>query len=177
MFSLFKKIFSTTKQDEQEHVELEAPDTAPPIPVPEFDYTARVPEGWTLYVDGGDYETVPVTSYGQIRRALEELQELVRDAETAFLIIDNDAIPGGCAQTLCLKPDKRGPQMGEHYYFNELQLCDDGFHLYGEPKEGVWNDAGLKIDDSVLLLCTFIRDGGKLPEFPHMMRTFETDRW
>ena len=173
MFSFFKRIFSTTKQDEQEHVEIEASDAAPPVPVPEFDYTARVPDGWILYVDGGDYETVPVTSYGQIRWALEELQELVREAETAFLIISNDAIPNSCAQTLCFKPDKRGPDQGIHFYRNEVQVTGEGCYIYGKPiKKGkVFLDP--KIDDTALIFCTFIRDGGKLPEFPHLAHFYE----
>lgn len=173
MFSFFKKIFSNTKQDEQEHVALESPDTAPPVPVPEFDYTARVPDGWKIYVSLDDFEDTPITSYGQIRWALEEIQELASNNDQSFVIISNDAIPNGCAQTLCFKPDKRGPYKGIYGYRNEVQVSGEGCYLYGEPTKKGHSSGGAKIDDTALILCTFIRDGGKLPEFPHLVGTYE----
>ena len=175
MFSFFKKIFSNTKQDEQEHVELEAPDTAPPVPVPEFDYAARVPDGWGIYISFKDFDFIPVTSYGQIRWALEEIQELAAKDEQAFVQISNEDIPDGCgyAQTLCFKPAKRGPEKGIFYYRNEVQYTPEGCYLYGEPTKKGDSSGGAKIDDTALILCTFIRDGGKLPEFPHLVGTYE----
>ena len=170
MFSLFKKIFSNTKQDEQEHVE---PEAAPPVPVPEFDYTERVPDGWKIYVSLDDFEDTPITSYGQVRWALEEIQELASNNDQSFVIISNDAIPNGSAQTLCFKPDKRGPEKGIHFYRNEVQLRGEGCYLYGRPTKKGDSVLETKIDDTALILCTFIRDGGKLPEFPHLAHIYE----
>ena len=56
----------------------------PPVPVPEFDYTARVPDGWKIYVSLDDFEDTPITSYGQVRWALEEIQELASNNDQVF---------------------------------------------------------------------------------------------
>ncbi len=34
----------------------------------------------------------------------------------SFVIISNDAILNGSVQTLCFKPDKRGPEKGIRFY-------------------------------------------------------------
>ena len=88
----------------------------PPVPVPEFDYTARVPDGWKIYVSLDDFEDTPITSYGQVRWALEEIQELASNNDQSFVIISNDAILNGSVQTLCFKPDKRGPEKSIRFY-------------------------------------------------------------
>lgn len=161
MFSFFKK------QSKPWPATSENPNTERPISVPDFDYTARAPFGWELSFDGYYDEAEPITTYGQIKWALEELKRRQTRNRYGFIHIAN-IDSGANAQTVF-----EGTHKGEDLYWSELLFDEDGFFLYGRPNKKGENTGATAFDDAALVLCSFIRNGGEVADFPHLVRTYE----
>ncbi|WP_297851433.1 hypothetical protein [uncultured Corynebacterium sp.] len=141
MFSFFKK-----KQPEQTTI-------AEHVSAPTFDYTAQIPQGWELLIDGEN--PTPILSYSQIRSAMQQLEEW------SFLVVQKTGDSSVSAQALSI---------GQNFYRAEV-LVDEEPLAYGIPlKKGAKHGHGeTGIDDAALVLCTFIRDDGAVPQFPHLV--------
>lgn len=146
MFSIFKK-----KHSEPADAPLGDSTGSNPGPAVDFDFAAQAPDGWELLIDGEN--PTPIESYDQVRSALAELEEW------AFAIVQKSDDAKVSAQALF---------KGENCYQAEV-LTDEEPLIYGAPTKKGRNSEEAGLDDAALVLCTFIRNDGALPQLPHLV--------
>ncbi|KXZ58045.1 hypothetical protein Bravens_01077 [Brevibacterium ravenspurgense] len=146
MFSFFKK-----KHSEPAAAPLGDSPDASPVPAVDFNFAAQAPDGWELLIDGEN--PTAIGSFDQVRSALAGLEEW------AFAAVQKSGDPALSAQAL---------YKGERCYQAEV-LTDSEPLIYGLPTKKGRNSEEAGLDDAALVLCTFIRDDGALPQIPHLV--------
>lgn len=183
MFSFFKKKRSRTDEPGGR------PDYEPQIPSfddfpddltrgridpPAFDFSAPVPQGWGMLINIPIFEwekATPLESFDQLRCTLEAHTF----GDGTLYIVNTAKMPSGEKAMFKGRMDGSLPwkavvhrrPSGEW----EVAIDDNERRMlrFGEPAMGSSESPLVGTENAMLILSTFVKDGGRIPQLPHLL--------
>lgn len=147
---------------------------APAAEAPPFDYNAPVPEGWGLLLTGNLFEwerATPIESFGQVRQVVES--RTIEDG--SFSIINTVKMPPDEKAIFKARFDGSLPWRAHATPRApgqwKIAIDDNQKRMlqFGEPGLGTKSHPLVSTENATLILCSFLRGDGTLPDLPHLL--------
>lgn len=152
-----------------------SPEVAPEqaVEIPPFDFTSAIPSGWGIHV-GGDFmdwpKATPIESFDQLRHLIETHS----CGDGMFSIVNTTKTYASPKEVFKARFDGSLPPRAHasQLYPGKWDITIDDNQKrklkFGEPGMGAATMPLVSTENATLILCSFLRENGAIPELPHL---------